>query len=458
MKLEITRVIWLRRRDLHILTVGHLTYSADDRFQVVHNDNSNEWTLVIQYAQLRDAGIYECQINTEPKLSRPVTLTVYDSSQEITITKTKVFVANNTASTKDGHLRVEILGPRERYINEGSSLTLICLVTSSFGPSTLVYWYHETKLLDQNSPRGGIKMKIDHASGETTSRLTVTSVEREDGGMYFCVPSGSHPASVLVHVTHDGENEAVIQQGGLEDKSSCAVPAPSSLPFIVPFLLLLLLSLPSLLFDIPARFPLLPLLPLLLSSLHADLPLLPLLLVCHAASLARKQVPYFRRLLRLALNAACDSRLTFFCLCVAVVANTVVNMPSLGNIVSLLVTRPVASFSLALSFYFLFHILISSLSLCSPDHCVEALLLKLHCFVVDVSCSSGRLCRQFPAAGRQRHLTFPAQFQFQISSIIDCTVPYAFVEPYYCSPCVPNSLFYQNDSLSLTGTHDRDSY
>ncbi|XP_042863489.1 uncharacterized protein LOC122247873 [Penaeus japonicus] len=458
------RVIWLRRRDLHILTVGHLTYSADDRFQVVHSDNNNEWTLIIQYAQLRDAGIYECQINTEPKLSRPVTLTVYDSSQEITITKTKVFVANNTASTKDGHLRVEILGPRERYINEGSSLTLICLVTSSFGPSTLVYWYHETKLLDQNSPRGGIKIKINHASGETTSRLKVTSVERDDGGMYFCVPSGSHPASVLVHVTHDGENEAVIQQGGLEDKSSFAVPAPSSLPFIIPFLLLLLLALPSLLFEIPARFPFLPLVPLvpllpllLLPPLHAELRLLPLLLACHAGRFAGLQVPYFRRLFRRILDAARDSGCSFFCLCVAASGNAVVNMPSLGNIVSLCVPGPVASFFVAFSFSLLFNILISSFSLYWAGHCVGALLLKPHCFVVDESCSSGRLCRPFPAAGHH-DLTFPEQFQLHVPSIIDCAVPCPSLELYHCSPSVPSSLFYQNDTLSLAESQNRDSY
>ncbi|KAG7161647.1 Zwei Ig domain protein zig-8-like 10, partial [Homarus americanus] len=70
-------VTWLRRRDLHILTTGHHTYSADDRFQVVHSQDSDQWTLVVTYAQLRDSGIYECQVNTDPKLSRPVTLNVY---------------------------------------------------------------------------------------------------------------------------------------------------------------------------------------------------------------------------------------------------------------------------------------------------------------------------------------------------------------------------------------------
>ncbi|ROT78845.1 putative basement membrane-specific heparan sulfate proteoglycan core protein-like isoform X2 [Penaeus vannamei] len=153
-------VTWLRRRDLHILTVGHHTYSADERFQVVHAEASNEWTLVVRYVQRRDAGVYECQINTDHKLSRAVTLKVHDTSQQMSVSKTKVFLANNTASTKDGNLRVEIQGPRELYIEEGSSLSLTCVVTSSRGPSKLIYWYHNTNLIDYNSPRGGVSLKV----------------------------------------------------------------------------------------------------------------------------------------------------------------------------------------------------------------------------------------------------------------------------------------------------------
>ncbi|XP_042230501.1 zwei Ig domain protein zig-8-like isoform X2 [Homarus americanus] len=212
-------VTWLRRRDLHILTVGHLTYSADQRFQVVHAEGSQEWTLVVRYTQLRDAGVYECQVNTEPKLSRHVTLRVQEPRPPNTGTKTKVFVANNTASTKDGNLRVEILGPRELYIEEGSSLTLTCLVTSLRGPSALVYWYHDISLIDYNSPRGGVNLKIDRGRGETTTRLVVSSVGPGDSGMYSCVPQGSHPATVLVHV-QKGEHEAAIQQGGLGESNS----------------------------------------------------------------------------------------------------------------------------------------------------------------------------------------------------------------------------------------------
>ncbi|XP_069157668.1 zwei Ig domain protein zig-8 [Procambarus clarkii] len=232
-------VTWLRRRDLHILTAGHVTYSADDRFQVVHAEGSEEWTLVVRYAQQRDSAVYECQVNTDPKLSRPVTLNVLSAGRgEVTAPKApKVFVANNTASTKDGHLRVEIQGARELYIEEGSSLSLTCLVTSSKGPSTPVYWYHDTNLIDYNSPRGGVNLKIDQGRGETTTRLVVSAVGPGDSGMYSCVPPGSHPATVLVHV-QKGEHEAAIQQGGLDEAASASSQVASSSLIILLILLI----------------------------------------------------------------------------------------------------------------------------------------------------------------------------------------------------------------------------
>lgn len=60
---------WIRKRDLHILTAGVLTYTSDQRFQVIRPDRSGNWTLLIKFPQKRDTGIYECQVNTEPKMS-----------------------------------------------------------------------------------------------------------------------------------------------------------------------------------------------------------------------------------------------------------------------------------------------------------------------------------------------------------------------------------------------------
>ncbi|XP_068203762.1 uncharacterized protein [Palaemon carinicauda] len=71
-------VTWMRGRDLHILTVGPVTYSADDRFQVLHSSETDDWTLHVQYSQPRDSGTYKCQVNSDPKIARNVYLSVTD--------------------------------------------------------------------------------------------------------------------------------------------------------------------------------------------------------------------------------------------------------------------------------------------------------------------------------------------------------------------------------------------
>lgn len=55
-------VSWIRKRDLHILTIGIMTYTNDQRFQSEHVEGSNAWTLKVLSPQPRDNGIYECQV------------------------------------------------------------------------------------------------------------------------------------------------------------------------------------------------------------------------------------------------------------------------------------------------------------------------------------------------------------------------------------------------------------
>lgn len=72
----LSKVSWIRKRDLHILTVGILTYTNDQRFQSLHSEGSDEWTLRISSPQPRDSGTYECQVSTEPKISQGFRLNV----------------------------------------------------------------------------------------------------------------------------------------------------------------------------------------------------------------------------------------------------------------------------------------------------------------------------------------------------------------------------------------------
>lgn len=60
----------MRKRDLHILTSNNFLYTGDQRFSVIHPQDSDEWNLKIEYAQPKDAGTYECQVGAELELAK----------------------------------------------------------------------------------------------------------------------------------------------------------------------------------------------------------------------------------------------------------------------------------------------------------------------------------------------------------------------------------------------------
>ena len=81
----VLQVSWIRRRDAHILTVDRYTFIADERFQAFLVEATDTWTLQIKYVQARDAGQYECQVSTEPKMSHFITLNVVGKSSLCTL-------------------------------------------------------------------------------------------------------------------------------------------------------------------------------------------------------------------------------------------------------------------------------------------------------------------------------------------------------------------------------------
>lgn len=177
-------VSWIRRRDLHVLTVGRFTYTSDQRFQTIHLENSDDWTLQIKYPQKHDAGIYECQVSTVPKMSIFITLNVVVS-------------------------RAKITGGPTLYINSGSTLNLTCIVMESPVLPDYVFWYHNGKVINYDSPN--IKLKTE-MNLPTTSKLLISNAQPKDSGNYSCVPSNSDPADIAVHVLN-GENPAAMQHG-----------------------------------------------------------------------------------------------------------------------------------------------------------------------------------------------------------------------------------------------------
>ncbi|XP_055375385.1 protein amalgam [Condylostylus longicornis] len=177
-------VSWIRKRDLHILTVGILTYTNDQRFQSLHTEGSDEWTLKISSPQPRDSGTYECQVSTEPKISQGFRLNVVVS-------------------------KAKILGNSELFIKSGSDINLTCQAMQSPIPPSFIYWYKGKRVMNY-SQRGGINVITERST--RTSKLLIAKATVSDSGNYTCSPSSSDSASVVVHVIN-GEQPAAMQHG-----------------------------------------------------------------------------------------------------------------------------------------------------------------------------------------------------------------------------------------------------
>ncbi|XP_018324066.1 Down syndrome cell adhesion molecule-like protein 1 homolog isoform X2 [Agrilus planipennis] len=180
-------VSWLRHRDVHLLTVGHYTYTNDQRFKAIHSVHTGDWTLMIKYPQHTDSGVYECQVSTSPHMSAYFYLYVVEAISEI-------------------------LGGPELYVDVGSTINLTCVVRHSPEPPAYIIWNHEGTIITYSSKRGGVSVKTER---EDVSRsvLLIRNAHSSDSGLYTCNPSNARPSNITVHVLN-GEHLEAMQFSG----------------------------------------------------------------------------------------------------------------------------------------------------------------------------------------------------------------------------------------------------
>ncbi|CAG9117199.1 unnamed protein product [Plutella xylostella] len=193
-------VSWIRKRDLHILTVGVHTYSSDARFAALHTDGSDVWTMRVAPAQPRDSGAYECQVSTEPKISLSFRLTVVDvwtkrvapaqsrdsgayECQVLTEPKISLSFRLTVVVSK-----AEILSGPELFVRAGSDINLTCIARHAPDPPSFIYWYRGTNVVNY-AQRGGISVETEQRT--RTSRLLIARASPRDSGNYTCAPSSS---------------------------------------------------------------------------------------------------------------------------------------------------------------------------------------------------------------------------------------------------------------------------
>ncbi|XP_042210310.1 zwei Ig domain protein zig-8-like [Homarus americanus] len=181
-------VSWVRNRDAHILSVDRYTFITDARFAAWHEALTNTWTLQVKFVEEKDAGRYECQVSTEPKMSHFVQLTVITP-------------------------RVTIPAGSELHVRSGSTVTIKCVVSHALHPPSYVFWYHEDARVTDNSWAGVEQVPLRRVSSEASvASLTINSVSHTHAGNYTCAPAALTPVSVILHVLN-GERPAAMQHG-----------------------------------------------------------------------------------------------------------------------------------------------------------------------------------------------------------------------------------------------------
>jgi len=213
-------VSWIRKRDSHILTVGSSTFISDGRFHILKPEKRHVWTLRIRYVQPRDAGLYECQVSTEPKMSHFVQLNIVEPTV--------------TIEANDGRI----------HAHQGTDVEFKCLIQGMLQKPAYVFWYHgDERLLPEYNPSMSDDVTVvsddNDAYSESISQaevfpdyfgndlksdpeknsramylatLKLNKVRPEQKGVYKCGPSNTRSASVELHIT-DGEIRAAMSEG-----------------------------------------------------------------------------------------------------------------------------------------------------------------------------------------------------------------------------------------------------
>lgn len=187
-------VSWIRKSTLHVLTSNVITFTGDSRFSCLHAELSDNWTLQIKYTQLRDQGEYQCQVNTEPKISMSFFL-------QVTEARAKIHERDN-----------------EKMVKMGSTIELNCTVESGdmVHQSMAVFWYLNDFVLDwigQTGPGRGA-MVVETRKKILTSSLVIEKARKEHGGRYTCGPTLGISDNVTVHIIAGEQAEpSIINQG-----------------------------------------------------------------------------------------------------------------------------------------------------------------------------------------------------------------------------------------------------
>ena len=110
-----------------------------------------------------------------------------------------------------------ILGSREKHVNLGDSVTIVCELRDSLVTPQFVFWYHDLNMVNFQ-PGVRVETRLvgqDQDSlwvappNTTLSSLTIHQTRPEDAGNYTCAPPHATSDTVRLYVAN-GEHTLVF--------------------------------------------------------------------------------------------------------------------------------------------------------------------------------------------------------------------------------------------------------
>ncbi|KAE8747432.1 hypothetical protein FOCC_FOCC005899 [Frankliniella occidentalis] len=215
----------MRTEPIQVLTHGETVFASSLRFSVWHGGGGDAWTLKVSGVRPEDSGRYECQVNTDPKMSLAIVLQVQEDFRDFPSDQQHI----DAPTPDDGGATVA--GPR--YVPQGTTVTFTC-VADAPGPgeagalaASMVEWRYNGDLVSTQNAfdsswscrlpvaqmgRGGVSVETERDDQKIRSTLTLAAVSASDAGTYSCAPAGARPGTIQLIVV-DGERMEAMHRG-----------------------------------------------------------------------------------------------------------------------------------------------------------------------------------------------------------------------------------------------------
>ncbi|XP_076032103.1 uncharacterized protein LOC143019952 isoform X5 [Oratosquilla oratoria] len=113
--------------------------------------------------------------------------------------------------------RADIPGNGEYHVETGSTISLVCYIEQSPVAPPYIFWYHNTRMINYDTERGGVSVHID-SGPRVQSRLKITNARQSDSGNYTCAAANTESASITVYIT-EANKIAAIQPREVDSSS-----------------------------------------------------------------------------------------------------------------------------------------------------------------------------------------------------------------------------------------------